>query len=696
MSTLHTLAFEIGTEEIPAFDLHKATLQLEKLVPAALDEVRIPHGDVAIYTTPRRLIAMVSDVADTTEALDEVFRGPSAKIAFDAEGNPTKAAAGFARGKGVEVEALERREENGVEYVFATRSVPARDVAELLPGVLEGVIEGISWPKSCRWGTTSEYFSRPVRWLVAMLDERVIPVSFAGLTAGNLTRGHRFLAPGPHEVATAADLLSVVEAAHVVTSEQAREQVIRVGVAQAEAQTGARAELPEKTLLEVTNLCEQPTVLVGTFDEEFLRVPEEIIVDAMLMHQRYFPLYDANDKLTNNFIVVSNGDPAHASTIIDGNERVVRARLSDAKFFYEEDLKRPLEAYVDRLDEVVFQETLGTMKAKTDRIVALAKHLACDARLSEADAADAERAAYLAKADLVTNAVVEFTSVQGVMGSYYAEAANESDQVARAIADHYRPRFSGDEPPASNVGKIVATADKLDTICGLFAVGQGPTGSSDPFALRRSAIGIVAMLEAGLPVSLAAAVDAALSTYQAAGVAFDRDAVRAEVSDFFVTRTKVMLRDGGCSPDAVDAVLATGVEEPAQIIARTRALEAARTNAPDAFDNLAIAYARANNLRDAKLGTDVDEALAADAERALLSATDEAAARVSEALAADDYAAALAALSALRAPIDAFFEDVMIMDEDQAVRENRLRLLNRFVAVFAHVADFGKMAKSAK
>lgn len=696
MSILHTLAFEIGTEEIPAFDLHKATLQLEKLVPAALDEVRIPHGDVAIYTTPRRLIAMVSDVADTTEALDEVFRGPSAKIAFDADGNPTKAAAGFARGKGVDVDALERREEHGVEYVFATRSVPARDVAELLPGVLEGVIEGISWPKSCRWGTTSEYFSRPVRWLVAMLDERVIPVSFAGLTAGNLTRGHRFLAPGPHEVATAADLLGVVEAAHVVTSEQAREQVIRVGVAQAEAQTGARAELPEKTLLEVTNLCEQPTVLVGTFDEEFLRVPEEIIVDAMLMHQRYFPLYDANDKLTNNFIVVSNGDPAHASTIIDGNERVVRARLSDAKFFYEEDLKRPLEAYVDHLDEVVFQETLGTMKAKTDRIVALAKHLACDAGLSEADAADAERAAYLAKADLVTNAVVEFTSVQGIMGSYYAEAANESAQVARAIADHYRPRFSGDEPPASNVGKIVATADKLDTICGLFAVGQGPTGSSDPFALRRSAIGIVAMLEGGLPVSLTAAIDAALSTYQAAGVEFDRDAVRAEVVEFFVTRTKAMLRDGGCSPDAVDAVLATGVEEPAQIIARTRALEAARTNAPDAFDNLAIAYARANNLRDAKLGADVDEALTADAERALLSAADEAAARVSEALAADDYAAALAALSALRAPIDAFFEDVMIMDEDQTVRENRLRLLNRFVAVFAHVADFGKMAKSAK
>lgn len=696
MSSLHTLAFEIGTEEIPAFDLHRATLQLEKLVPEALDAVRIPHGDVAVYTTPRRLIAIVADVADETEALEEVFRGPSVKIAFDADGNPTKAATGFARGKGVGVDALERREENGVEYVFATKSIAARDVAELLPGVLEGVITGTSWPKSCRWGTTSEYFSRPVRWLVALLDERVIPVRFAGLTAGNLTRGHRFLAPGPHEVATAADLLGVVEAAHVVSSEQAREAVIREGVAQAEQRTGARAELPEKTLLEVVNLCEQPTVLVGTFDEEFLRVPEEIIVDAMLMHQRYFPLYDADGKLTNNFIVVSNGDPAHADTITGGNERVVRARLSDAKFFYEEDLKHPLETYVDRLDEVVFQETLGTMKEKADRIVALAKHLAADAQLSEADAADAERAAYLAKADLVTNAVVEFTSVQGVMGSYYAAACGESDQVARAIADHYRPRFSGDEPPASDVGRIVAMADKLDTVCGLFAVGQGPTGSSDPFALRRSAIGIVAMLEAGLPVSLAAAIDAALGTYQDAGIDFDRDAIRAEVADFFVTRTKVMLRDGGCSHDTMDAVLATGVEEPAQIIARTYVLEAERLGAPEAFDDLAMAYARANNLRDADLGVEVDEALLSDAERALLAATDEAAACVKEALAVDHFGAALAALAALRAPIDAFFEDVLIMDDDLALRENRLRLLNRFVAVFAHMADFGKMAKGAK
>lgn len=696
MSDTATLAFEIGTEEIPAFDLKRATEQLAELVPAALDAVRIPHGEVAIYTSPRRLIAIVADVAARTEALEEVFRGPAAKIAFDEAGNPTKAAIGFARGKGLDVDALERRDENGTEYVYAVRQVPSQDVAALLPEVLRGVIDGISWPKSCRWGTTTEMFSRPVRWLVALLGNTVIPVEYAGLVADRETRGHRFLAPGPHTVASADDLVSVVEGAFVVPTQEAREAVIRKGVAAIEAATGFTADLPAKTLTEVINLSEYPTPMVGTFDEEFLKVPEEIIVDAMLMHQRYFPLYDADGKLTNNFIVVSNGDPAHADTITGGNERVVRARLSDAKFFYEEDLKHPLETYVDRLDEVVFQETLGTMKEKADRIVALAKHLAADAQLDEADAADAERAAYLAKADLVTNAVVEFTSVQGVMGSYYAAACGESEQVARAIADHYRPRFSGDEPPASAVGRIVAMADKLDTVCGLFAVGQGPTGSSDPFALRRSAIGIVAMLEAGLPVSLAAAIDAALGTYENAGIDFDRDAIRAEVADFFVTRTKVMLRDGGCAPDAVEAVLATGVEEPAQIIARTRALEAARVNDPDTFADLATAYARANNLRDADLGVEADEALAADAERALLAATDEAAARVEDALAADDYAAALAALAALRAPIDAFFEDVLIMDDDLALRENRLRLLNRFVAVFAHVADFGKMAKGAK
>lgn len=699
MSNLHTLAFEIGTEEIPAFDLHRATAQLARLVPDALDAVRIPHGEVAVHTTPRRLVAIVEDVAEFTEALEETFRGPSAKIAFDAEGNPTKAAVGFARGKGVDVGALEVRDEKGVEYVFATRRVEARDAAELLPEVLEGVIAGIAWPKSCRWGSTSEYFSRPVRWIVAMLDERVVPVRFAGLEAGNLTRGHRFLSPGPHEVPTASALLDVLEGAHVVTSEQARERAIREGVARIEEECGARAELPEKTLLEVVNLCEQPTVLAGAFDEEFLQVPEEIIVDAMLMHQRYFPLYDEDGKLTNRFIVVSNGDPACAATIADGNERVVRARLSDAKFFYEEDLKRPLEAYVERLDEVVFQESLGTMRAKAERITALARHLAADAGLSAADAAVAERAAHLAKADLVTSAVVEFTSVQGVMGSYYAAACGEGDKVACAIADHYRPRFAGDALPASAAGRIVAMADKLDTICGLIAAGQGPTGSSDPFALRRSALGILSMLlDEGLPlrVGLVRAIDAALASYAAQGVAFDAQTVREEVADFFIARAKVLLRDEGRAPDTIDAVLAAGVREPVEFASRVRALDAAREGDPDAFADLATAFARANNLRDASLGAEVDEGLLSEVEHALSCAVVQAESRVARALATDDYPSALPELADLRKPIDMFFERVMVMDEDRALRENRLRLLNRFVAVFEGVADFGKMAKGAR
>lgn len=694
MADKHTLAFEIGVEEIPAFDLDSANKQLEKMVPAAFADARIPYDSIEIHSSPRRLIVMAYGVADATEALVEEYKGPAAKIAFDADGNPTKAAIGFARGKGLSPENLERREVNGTEYVFATKNIPATPVADLLPDVLAGFITAIKWPRSCRWAAYREYFVRPVRWIVAMLDDVVLPVSYAGAESSNFTMGHRVLAPGKHTVDTAANLLDVIRAAYVIPTQAERERIIREGVAAIEAETGFTADLPAKTLLEVVNLSEYPQPLVSTFDEEFLQVPEEIIVDAMLMHQRYFPLYDAAGKLTNKFIIVSNGNPECAATIIDGNERVVRARLDDAKFFYEEDLKHPLESYIEKLDKVVFQESLGTVRQKAERLEKLACALSADAQLDAADAADAKRAARLCKADLVTNAVIEFTSVQGVMGSYYAAASGETPQVAQAIGQHYQPRFAGDALPDTTVGKLVALADKLDTICGLFAVGQGPTGSSDPFALRRSAIGIVNMLEAGLPISLAAAIDESLASFAAQGVAFDAAAVRAEVVDFFVTRTKVMLRDAGINADTIDAVLAAGVEEPAVISQRAHALEDARANDAETFDNLATAYARANNLRKPELGEDVDDALLTEPERALAGAVATAEQAVAAALASDDFAAALSQLAALRAPIDGFFADVMVMDEDAALRDNRLRLLNRFVAVFANVADFGKMAKS--
>lgn len=686
-----TLAFEIGTEEIPAFDLAGAVKQLTTMVPSLLDDAAIPHGAVKIFSSPRRLIVIAEEIPEATEEKNEVFKGPSAKIAFDAEGNPTKAAQGFARGKGVDPSSLVV--EDG--YVYARTHTPSVNVASLLSSVLNKIIHGLSWPRSQRWGVQSEYFTRPVRWIVALFGNEVIDFTFAGLVAGRTTYGHRFLAPGPFEVADADSLVDVVRSASVIPSEAEREQVIREGVAKAEAETGFTAVLHPKTLVEVINLAEYPTVLVGTFDEEFLKVPEEIIVDAMLVHQRYFPLYDKDGKLTNRFIVVSNGDPACAETIVDGNERVVRARLYDAKFFYDEDLKQPLESYVDHLGEVVFQEKLGTMLDKTNRIQRLADHLAEDAGLAGQDLSDVERAARLCKADLVTSAVVEFTSVQGVMGSYYAAASGETAQVAQAIEQHYRPRFAGDEAPDTVVGKIVAIADKLDTVCGLFAVGQGPTGSSDPFALRRSAIGIVAMLSGkdAVEVSLVAAIDAALASYAQQGIEFDTDAVRRDVIEFFITRTKVMMRDAGNSIDAIDAVLSAGIQEPVELINRVSALEAARSEQPEAFEDLATAYARANNLCDSKLGTEVNEGLLSEVEQALVRAVGQAESNVASALENNNYAAALSELAALRKPIDLFFENTMVMDEDQTLRENRLRLLNSFVAVFANVADFALLSK---
>ena len=686
-----TLAFEIGTEEIPAFDLAGAVKQLSTMVPSLLDDAAIPHGAVKIFSSPRRLIVIAEEIPEATEEKNEVFKGPSAKIAFDAEGNPTKAAQGFARGKGVDPSSLVV--EDG--YVYARTHTPSVNVASLLSSVLNKIIHGLSWPRSQRWGVQSEYFTRPVRWIVALFGNEVIDFTFAGLVAGRTTYGHRFLAPGPFEVADADSLVDVVRSASVIPSEAEREQVIREGVAKAEAETGFTAVLHPKTLVEVINLAEYPTVLVGTFDEEFLKVPEEIIVDAMLVHQRYFPLYDKDGKLTNRFIVVSNGDPACAETIVDGNERVVRARLYDAKFFYDEDLKQPLESYVDHLGEVVFQEKLGTMLDKTNRIQRLADHLAEDAGLAGRDLSDVERAARLCKADLVTSAVVEFTSVQGVMGSYYAAASGETAQVAQAIEQHYRPRFAGDEAPDTVVGKIVAIADKLDTVCGLFAVGQGPTGSSDPFALRRSAIGIVAMLSGkdAVEVSLVAAIDAALASYAQQGIEFDSDAARRDVIEFFITRTKVMMRDAGNSIDAIDAVLSAGIQEPVELINRVSALEAARSEQPEVFEDLATAYARANNLCDSKLGTEVNEGLLSEVEQALVRAVGQAESNVASALENNNYAAALSELAALRKPIDLFFENTMVMDEDQALRENRLRLLNSFVAVFANVADFALLSK---
>ena len=684
------LVFEIGTEEIPAMPLYAATRDLAAAAETALDEARLAHGEIVTYSTPRRMILVVEDLADASEALSMRAKGPAAAIAFDDAGNPTKAAEGFARGKGVDVSRLVREtDESGKEYVYAQVEEPSRKTADLLPELLANLVGGIGWPKSQRWGSGHVTFSRPIRWLMALYGEDVIPVEYAGLVAG---RGNRLMADREFEFASAADLPGAYEEMRVIPSAKKRAQAIRGQINAIEAETGLKADTPKGTFDEVVNLVEYPTVLLAHFDERFLDVPPEIITDAMLEHQRYFPMYQPDGTLDNAFLVVSNGDPAYAETIVAGNERVVRARLDDAAFFVVEDRRKPLEGYVEGLKRVVFQERLGSVYDKTMRIVKCAEAVCDAAGITGTQRDDILRTALLCKADLITSAVVEFTSLQGIMGGHYARFSGETPEVALGITDHYRPRFADDDLPRNLAGTVTAFSDKLDTICGIFAIGAGPTGSSDPFALRRAAIGIVNILLSGLDVSLSELIDVALGNYRDV-VDFDFDAVRDQVRAFFATRLEVIARDRGYAPDCIAAVMATGMFEPAETIARIDALQTARDEQPDTFENLATAYTRAANLADVALGCEADEALMGTQERALADAIAVAQESVGQALAAGAHADAIEALAGLRAPIDSFFDGVLIMDDDLALREMRLRLLNSFVDVFANVADIGKMAK---
>lgn len=692
MAETRDFLFEIGSEELPSAPLDKAAAQLGKLAEQGLKEAGLAHGVVSVLSTPRRLALQVKDVAEATEAVHQVFRGPAAAIAFDADGNPTKAAQGFARGKGVDPSALVVREDGGKEYIYAEVDILAKPAQPLLSELAGKLVGGLDWPRSQRWGSEHVRYGRPVRWMVCLFGPEELKVVYGDVESGRETYGHRVLAPGAHEIEQASDYEAVLEKAFVLGRDE-RVKRIREGIAELEAETGLTVETPTGVFNEVVNLCEWPQVLLGHFDEEFLAVPHEIICESMLQHQRYFPTYDADGNLTTGFVIVGNADPAVAETVIDGNERVVRARLDDAKFFFEEDLKQPLESYLPKLEKVTFQEKLGSMADKVRRLETLAPVVAGEANGSEDEVAMAARAAKLAKADLVTQAVVEFTSQQGVMGGYYAEAAGEPEEVAVAVREHYRPRFAGDVLPSNLVGTSVAVADKLDTICGMFAIDEPPTGSSDPFAQRRSAIGVIHMLEDLPSVSLKDLVDASLDAYADQGLEFDHEDAAKRVLDFFAGRLTTMAKDDGLAPDTVTAVLAAGVVDPAEFFERARALQKARSEQPELFEDLATAYARAANLRDAELGADVSPEGLEDAEAALLSACDEGEALVAERLGAGDYAAAIEALAALREPIDGFFNDVMIMDEDPAKRERRLMLLNRFVAVFVDVADFGAMAK---
>ena len=696
MADTRDFLLEIGCEEMPSAPLMKAQDQLGKIVEKGLAEAGLAHGKVRTLSTPRRLAVIVSDCATATEEIHEVVRGPKTQIAFDADGNPTRAAEGFARKNKTTADALVRRmAEDGNEYVFAERQIASVPALELLSGLCERTIASIQWPnyRSQRWGSEHQTFVRPIRWICALLGSEVIPVSYADVKSGNTTRGHRVLGKGEHVVSEPAAYEGVLQNAFVL-GEQRRAQTIRDLVAEVEQERGGvHVDMPKGTFDEVVNLCEWPTVVVGTFDEEFLAVPHEIIVEAMLKHQRYFPIYAADGSLTREFIIVSNADPKVNDTVRAGNERVVRPRLDDAKFFYDEDLKVGLDAFRERLAQVVFQKKLGTVLQKSERMETIASAVAAAATNDEQVIADAARAAHLAKADLVSQAVVEFTSQQGVMGGYYAAAQGENERVAQAVAQHYRPRFAGDETPNGVVGKAVAIADKLDTICGMFAINEPPTGSADPFAVRRSAIGVIAMLRELPGVALDGLIDVALDNYVKQGIEFDLAEVTNKVRAYFIGRLAAIARDEKADPDTIQAVVDTGVCDPVAFLGRVFALDKARKESREVFDDLATAYARASHLADATLGVDVDETMLGEAERALLDAVDERSTNVQDAILKGDLDDAIASLAALREPIDRFFDDVLVMDDDVAVRENRLRLLNRFESAFTGVANIGALAK---
>lgn len=684
------LLFEIGTEEIPSKALYGAIEQLKVAVPKALDGARLEYDTVRVLASPRRIAVLVSELAEKQDDAVHQHKGPAAKAAFGPDGAPTQAAIGFARGKGVPVESLEVVADDNGEYVYATVEVTGVSAEEVLPELLGKLAENIEWPKSQRWGSGEVRFSRPVRWLVALFGGEVVPVRFAGLEAGRSTYGHRFLAPGAQELPSAGEYALAMERGRVIADQDERARLLREGVATVAEQLSAHAVVPDKTFAEVVNLVEWPTVAAGTFDEGFLAVPREILENAMESHQRYFPVENADGSLANRFIVAHNGDPARTEEIVAGHERVIRARLSDAAFFYHEDLHRPLEAYVERLEAIVFQEKLGTLGDKIRRIEALVETAGELTGAHGEEIATARRGAHLAKADLVTSAVVEFTDLQGVMGGYYAKASGESEAVAEAIVDHYRPRFAGDELPRSVSGRLVAIADKLDTICGIFAAGLAPTGSADPYALRRSSIGVLLMLAETPGVSLDALVRAALAGY-ASVVELDVDAVAAAIDAFFVGRFETILRDRGNAYDTVNAVLAVAADDPAGAVARCESLTTFRAASND-MEDLSIAFTRARNLCKPELGVSVDREIMGAEELALADALDRAEGLAEELFAQAAYSALLEAYAGLRGPIDAFFEAVLVMDEDAALRDNRLRLLNRFVALFTRFADFGLLA----
>lgn len=678
------LLFEIGAEEIPAGFMPNILGQLKQFAETKLNDAHLPFESIATYGTPRRLALIVKGLADTSAEISERHKGPSASIAYDADGNPTKAAIGFARGKGLDVADLVV--EDG--YIYAetkTAGVPAKDiVTDMLPQL----ITGLNFPKSMHWGNLDAKFVRPVRWLVALLDEEVIPVEFATVKSGNVTRGHRFLGADEITIKNAASYVDTLKENFVMVDQDARRELISKQLHDIAASKNASIVWDDDLLEEINYLVEWPTALCGGFEESYLALPDAAIITPMKDHQRYFPLVDQDGKLLPMFLTVRNGSDHSIEVVQAGNERVLRARLDDAKFFFNEDRKKPLIDRQDGLTKIVFQEGLGNLADKTERLLTLGRVFSEECELHEDARVVLERATELAKTDLTTGMVTEFTELQGVMGKEYALLDGESPEVAEAIFEQYLPRFAGDVLPQTEAGKVLSIIDKIDNIVATFSRGLIPTGSQDPYALRRQTIGILnILLNSEWNISLRPIIVESMNLLNVP--ADKQDELLGQVEEFITLRLKNIFLDREVPHHVIDLLLSNNELSVADAEGLVKALLANRI---DENVELVQAFTRMYNLVKDVTYTGVDESLLKeDAERALYEAATKASEASIDAWDKNDYDAVVAVPATLVPAINKFFEDVMVMDKDEAIKANRLQLVRLAYSVMAIIGDISAL-----
>ena len=689
MSGVRDLLVEIGTEELPPRALRRLADSFADGVRAGLDDAGLTPARTRTFATPRRLAVLALGVPEAQPDRESTRRGPALSAAFDDDGNPTRAAQGFARSCGVDVEALERLETDKGTWLAHRVFERGRAAAELVPELVERALGRLPIPKRMRWGARSEEFVRPVHWVVLLFGDQALEATVLGVAAGRQTRGHRFHHPEPLYVAEPRGYAPLLETeGHVLADMDVRREAIRAQVAEAAQAVGGRAVIDEALLEEVTALVEWPVALHGSFDTRFLEVPAEALVSSMQDHQKYFPVVDEAGALQPYFVTVANIESRDPEQVRAGNERVIRPRLADAAFFWEQDRQTSLAARARRLATVVFQDRLGTLLDKQERVAELA---ATVAEALGGDAGLARRAAGLAKCDLLTHMVGEFPELQGIMGRYYATHDGEPAEVATALEEQYWPRFAGDALPRTPTGRALAIADRLDTLVGIFAIGQPPTGDKDPFALRRAALGVLrTLLEGPQELDLRELLHRAAGAFPAGLRAGD---VVGEVFDFMMERLRGYYLEEGIPADVFEAVRSVGPTRPLDMERRLRACMAFR-RLPEA-ESLAAANKRIRNIlrkTDEAIPREVNaEALREPAEQALAGQLKALEARVAPLLEGGDYTGALRELASLRAPVDRFFDDVMVMAEEPALRRNRLALLRRLGDLFLQVADLSRL-----